>query len=100
MKRSILIIVAGLAFGAVSRTTQAREATCYNTRTALIGSSVTETASPAPTESPRDQSAKISLLGVRQRVVPPEVQPVSVALYNTRVAILAVRTTAVELAPM
>jgi hypothetical protein len=100
MKRSILIIIAGLAFGAMSRTTQAYEAKYYSSRAALIGSSGAESASPAPMESPRNQSTKISLPGVRQRVIPSDARPVSLALYNTRVAILAARTTEIDLAPM
>ena len=100
MKRSLLIIVAGLALGAASRAAQARETTNYSSRTALIGSSGAKAVSSAPTVAPQDQSTKFSLLGIHRGAFPAGSQPVSVALYSTRVAILAAGTTEINLAPM
>ena len=98
MKR--LIVIAVLAFVAASPTTQARTATSYSSRTALIGSPEVLAAARAPAEALRDQSTKVSLLGIRQRVVQAEVQPVSVTLYSTKAAIQGARVAELGLAPL
>jgi len=100
MKHSILIAIAGLAFGTAGLTTQVRAATSYSSRTALIGSSPAEAASPAPTEVPRDQSTRISLLGIRQRVALATEEPISVAFYSTKAVIHGPRATEMEIAPL